>query len=238
MASLYRQRFILLLSIAAISFSPASAQQVIHSLNLQDVKVNDSFWSPKLRVWKTVTVYDVFNKLEGKYDPDRPDLKAEKEKWGRTRNAFLNFDLVAQGKVDTKAHDGPPWYDGLVYETIRGAADLLVAYPDPKMEQKIDAYIDRIAAAQAVDPDGYINTYTTLTRPTMRWGQNGGEDRWQHDVYNSGMLIDAGIHYYKATGKTKLLKVGVKLGNYIYKVIGPAPKSNAIPGHGGQKRRC
>ncbi len=233
MTSLYRQRVILLLSIAVISFSRVSAQQVIHSLNLQDVKVNDSFWSPKLKVWKTVTVYDVFDKLEGKYDPDRPDIKAEKEKWGRTRNAFLNFDMVAQGKVDTKAHDGPPWYDGLVYETIRGAADLLAEYPDPKLEQKIDAYIDRIAAAQAVDPDGYINTYTTLTQPTMRWGQNGGEDRWQHDVYNSGMLIDAGIHYYKATGKTKLLKVGVKLSNYIYKVIGPAPKSNVIPGHGG-----
>ncbi len=232
MAFSYRQQFIFLLGVTALSFSRVSAQQ-IHALNLQDIKINDSFWSPKLKVWKTVTVYDVLDKLEGKYQPDRPDIKAEKEKWGRTRNAFLNFDLVAQGKVDTKAHDGPPWYDGLVYETIRGAADLLAEYPDPKLEQKLDAYIDRIAAAQAADPDGYINTYTTLTRPTMRWGLNGGEDRWQHDVYNSGMLIDAGIHYYKATGKTKLLKVAVKLSNYIYKVIGPGPKSNVIPGHGG-----
>ncbi|MES1226243.1 MAG: beta-L-arabinofuranosidase domain-containing protein, partial [Bacteroidota bacterium] len=164
---------------------------------------------------------------------DRPDIIAEKTKLGRTRNAFLNFDMVAQGKKNTLTHDGPPWYDGLVYETIRGAADLLAEYPDPTLEKKIDAYIDRIAAAQNADPDGYLNTYTTLMRPDKRWGTNGGDDKWQHDVYNSGMLMEAGIHYYKATGKTKLLNVAVKLSNYICKEIGPAPKYNVIPGHGG-----
>ena len=216
------------------SAQSVAAAHPIHPLELQDVRVDDSFWSPKLKVWNTVTVYDVFDKLEGKYVPDRPDIIAEKEKWGRTRNAFLNFDLVAQGKKNTNTHDGPPWYDGLVYETIRGAADLLIEHPDPKLEKKIDAYIDRIAAAQAVDPDGYINTYTTLTKPiNQRWGMNGGDDKWQHDVYNAGMLIDAAVHYYKATGKTKLLKVAVKFSNYIYTVMGPAPKSNVIPGHGG-----
>lgn len=213
--------------------SKLKAAVPLHTLNLRGVKVNDPFWSPKIKTWKTVTVYDVFDKLEGKYEPDRPDIKAEKEKWGRTRNAFLNFDWVAEGKKDINKHDGPPWYDGLVYESIRGAADLLAEYPDAALEKKIDAYIDRIAAAQAVDPDGYINTYTTLTRSNKRWGLNGGEDRWQHDIYNAGMLIEAGVHYYKATGKTKLLNCAVKLSNYIYTQMGPAPKSNVIPGHGG-----
>src|SRR5207237_609249 len=100
----------------------------------------DLFWSPKLKVWDKTTVYDVFNKLEGNYEPDRKDLIEEKAKWGRTRNAFLNFDRVAKGDKNTGQHDGPPWYDGLVYETIRGAADLLVEYPDPKLEQTIDGY--------------------------------------------------------------------------------------------------
>ena len=205
----------------------------IYPLNLEQVRVNDQFWSPKLKVWDSKTVYDVFDKLEGKYDPDRKDLIDEKAKLGRTRNAFLNFDWVAQGKKNTGEHDGPPWYDGLVYETIRGAADLLVEYPDPKLEQKIDGYIDRIAAAQAADPDGYINTYTTLVKPNQRWGTNGGDDKWQHDIYNAGMLIEAAVHYYKATGKTKLLDVATTFSNYIYQQIGPAPKANVIPGHGG-----
>ncbi|MES2809752.1 MAG: beta-L-arabinofuranosidase domain-containing protein [Bacteroidota bacterium] len=224
---------ILILAGAMLSGTETFAQQTIHPLNLRSVKVNDSFWSPKIKVWTTVTVYDVFDKLEGKYEPDRPDIKAEKEKWGRTRNAFNNFDWVARGDKNTNQHDGPPWYDGLVYETIRGAADLLASYPDKKLEAKIDAYITRIAAAQAADPDGYLNTYTTLTRPDKRWGMNGGQDRWQHDVYNAGMLVEAAVHYYKATGKIKLLQVATKFSNYMYQQMGPSPKFNVVPGHAG-----
>jgi len=229
----------LLCCILAGCFTECSARikdtssRIIHPLSLKEVKVNDPFWSPRYKVWTSVTVYDVLDKLEGKYVPDRQDIIEEKEKTGRTRNALLNFDLVAQGKKNIDAHDGPPWYDGLLYETIRGAADLLIQYPDPKLEHKIDGYIDRIAAAQAIDPDGYLNTYTTLTRPDKRWGTNGGDDKWQHDIYNAGMLTEAAVHYYYATGKTKLLSVAVKLVNYMYKEMGPAPKKNVIPGHAG-----
>lgn len=214
-------------------FSQQTSIHIIKPAALQEVKINDPFWSPKYKVWTTKTVYDVLDKLEGKYTPDRKELIEENKKWGRTRNAFLNFDRVAKGDKNTQQFDGPPWYDGLVYETIRGAADLLLQYPDPKLETKIDAYIDRIAAAQAADPDGYINTYTTLTRPDKRWGRNGGDDKWQHDVYNSGMLMEAAVHYYEATGKTKLLDVAARLSNYICSQMGPAPKLNVVPGHGG-----
>ncbi|MBE9583121.1 glycoside hydrolase family 127 protein [Mucilaginibacter sp. JRF] len=228
------KRYISLLIAGTMAVS-ASAQKtyIIKPLNLRDVQVNDAFWSPKLKVWHTVTAYDVFDKLEGKYEPDREDIIKEKKETGRTRDAFLNFDRVAQGKTNIGTSDGPPWYDGLVYETIRGAADLLVAYPDKKLEQKMDGYIDRIAAAQAADKEGYINTYTTLNRPNQRWGTNGGDDRWQHDMYNAGMLVEAGVHYYQATGKTKLLTVAVKMANYMSKVMGDAPKMNVIPGHAG-----
>jgi len=206
---------------------------IIHPLNLTDITVNDSFWSPKYTVWDTKTVYDVFDKLEGKYIPDRQDLIDAEKKKGATENSFLNFDRVASGDKDTKQFDGLPWFDGLIYETIRGAADLMIEYPDPNLENKIDTYINRIAAAQDADANGYLNTYTTLNRPNERFGTNGGDDKWQHDSYNSGMLIDAGIHYYNATGKTKLLNVAVKQANYICSIIGPYPKINAIPGHAG-----
>jgi DUF1680 family protein len=191
-----------------------------------EVTIKDAFWSPRLKVWHTKTAYDVLNKLEGKYVPDREDLIKEKATLGHTRNAFANFDRVAKGEKDSKKSEGPPWYDGLVYETIRGDADLLLAYPDKELERKLDGYIERIAAAQNADPDGYINTYTTLNQPGQRWGMNGGNDRWQHDVYNAGMLVDAGIHYYNATGKTRLLECAVKIANYMCGL-------KVIPGHAG-----
>jgi DUF1680 family protein len=216
----------------ALGTLAATAQQLT-PVGLKQVVVQDAFWSSKLATIHTVTVYDVLTKLEGHYEPDREDLISEKAKTGHTRNAFLNFDRVAQGKTNTGDSDGPPWYDGLVYESIRGAADLLVAYPDKKLESKVDGYIDRIAAAQAADATGYLNTYTTLNRPAQRWGTNGGDDRWQHDLYNAGMLVEAGVHYYQATGKTKLLSVAVKMADYMCNVMGDAPKLNLIPGHAG-----
>jgi DUF1680 family protein len=200
---------------------------------LVDVKINDSFWSPRLQLWQTKTVNDVFDKFEGRYTPQGESLERDFKDLGITRNAFLNFDLVAAGKRDIGKHHGPPWYDGLIYETIRGSADLLSIYPNEDLEARIDGYIDRIAKAQASDPDGYINTYTQLMNSKQRWGFNGGMLRWQHDVYNAGMLVESGVHYYRATGKTKLLNVAVKMANYMCKEIGPLPKKNVVPAHSG-----
>ena len=114
---------------------------------------------------------------------------------------------------------------------IRASADFLVTKPDPQFGARLDAYIDRIAAAAAKDPAGYVNTYTQLQEPTHRWGANGGNDRWQHDLYNGGALIEAGVHHYRATGKTKLLDVSVKFANLMADTMGPAPRQNLIPGH-------
>lgn len=215
-----------------VSYKQAANSDPINGI--ERVKITDAFWGPKMEKWRKVTVNDVFNKFDGNYDPQKsPYLQKDFEKLGATRDAFNNFDLVAQGKRGIGKHNGPPWYDGLVYETIRGAADFLVRYPDPILEKRIDGYIDRIGAAQASDPDGYVNTYTELMEPDHRWGFNGGLQRWQHDVYNAGMLIEAGIHYYKATGKTKLLNVAVKFANYMYDYMGPAPKKNVVPAHSG-----
>ena len=63
--------------------------------------------------------------------------------------------------------------------------------PDLALEARIDGYIDRISAVAARDPDGYINTYTQMREPGHRWGQNGGNDREQHDLYNIGCLVEA-----------------------------------------------
>ncbi len=179
---------------------------------IQSVEIHDSFWSPKLKVWQDVTIPDCFDKFEG----DRG-------------GALNNFDRVRDGK--SGGHAGPPWYDGLIYEMIRGSADFLAAHPDPALEKRIDGYIARIAAAQSVDPDGYVNTWTELEHPTQRWGLNGGNDGYQHEMYNIGAMCDAAVHYFQATGKTSLLKLAVKLANYTCDQVGPAPKHELVTNH-------
>jgi DUF1680 family protein len=179
---------------------------------IQSVTIQDSFWSPKRTVWQAVTIPDCFTKFEN----DRG-------------GALNNFDRVRAGKSD--GHAGPPWYDGLIYEMIRGAADFLAAKPDPALETRIDGYIARIAAAQAKDTNGYLNTWTQLQRPNQRWGLNGGNDGYQHEMYNVGALCEAAVHYYQATGKSSLLKVAVKLANHTCDQVGPSPKHELVPNH-------
>lgn len=127
--------------------------------------IEDAFWSPKLDIWRKITTNDVLNKFEGKYTPFPGSTD--------TRNAFRNFDRVAEGQRDIKQHDGPEWYDGLVYESIRGIADFLASHPNKELEKRIDGYVDRIYAAQQTEPTGYINTHTQLMENNHRWGDNG-----------------------------------------------------------------
>ena len=114
---------------------------------------------------------------------------------------------------------------------IRGCADFLASKRDAGAGGRLDGYIDRIAAAAARDPDGYLNTYTQLKEPGHRWGLNGGNDNWQHDVYNAGAMVEAAVHYYRATGKTRLLQVATRLANHMADVMGPPPRKNVVPGH-------
>jgi DUF1680 family protein len=195
--------------------TPESAAQSSNRLTavpIQSVTIQDSFWSPKRKIWQEVTMADCFTKFEN----DRG-------------GALNNFDRVRDGKSD--GHAGPPWYDGLIYEMIRGAADFLAAKRNPVLEARIDGYIARIVAAQDKDPNGYLNTWTQLEHPTQRWGLNSGNDGYQHEMYNVGGMCEAAVHYYRATGKSSLLKAAVKLANYTCDQVGPAPRHELVPNH-------
>lgn len=198
--------------LAGTSTTFAQPANKITSVPIQSVTIQDSFWSSKRKIWQEVTIPDCFTKFES----DRG-------------GALNNFDRVRDGKTD--GHAGPPWYDGLIYEMIRGTADFLAAKRDPVLEKRIDGYIERIAAAQARDPDGYLNTWTELEHPNQRWGLNGGNDGYQHEMYNIGAMCEAAVHYYRATGKSNLLKCAVKLANYTCDQVGPAPKQELVPNH-------
>jgi DUF1680 family protein len=188
------------------------APRGLRPVPVSQVTIQDEFWSPKRMTWQEVTIRDSFTKFEN----DRG-------------GALNNFDKVSSGAGGK--HAGPPWYDGLIYEMIRGSSDFLLAHPDPALDAQLDGYIARIAAAAAKDPNGYVNTWTQLEEPTHRWGLNGGNQRWQHEVYNAGALVEAAVHHYRATGKTSLLQVAVKFANTMYDFMGPRPKRNIVPAH-------
>jgi DUF1680 family protein len=185
--------------------------QKVRNLPVAATSITDKFWAPKLKVLREVTVHDVLDKFQ-------------------SDGAFQNFCFVANGD-DGGYHRGEPWYDGLIYETIRGIADILAVDYNKELDDRVDEIIEIVAKAQHAVGDGYINTYTLLDRPHQRWGDNGGNLRWQHDVYNAGCLVEAAVHHYKATGKTSLLDVAVRFANHMSDLMGPAPKRNIVPAH-------
>lgn len=193
----------------------AVAPDSLTPLGIKDVTINDSFWSPKIGLWSSVTINDTFDKFD-------------------QHGGFTNFDRVAQGL--TGGHTGEPWWDGLIYETIRAAGDFLAANPDPVLKTRVDGYIARIKAAAAQDADGYVNTAQQLENVGFKWQNPPApgdtyDDDFPHTVYNAGCLVEAAIHYYHGTGDTELLKVATRMANYMCGIMGPPPKQNIIPGH-------
>ena len=85
--------------IATLSGTPHSAVQgqtgKVQFANIENVKVNDAFWSPKFKTWNEVTINDVLNKFEGKHT-NAPEQ----------HNAFCNFDKVAKGERGTSESRG------------------------------------------------------------------------------------------------------------------------------------
>ncbi len=176
------------------------------------VRIEGGFWGERLERIHGVTVRDVL----GKFERDHGD------------GLMKNYEWVAEGRPGK--HIGPPWYDGLICETIRGISDIIAHSYDAELDEKLDGYVEKIAAAQAVDPDGYINTYGSLICPDKRWGERGGSLLWQHELYNIGCLTEAGVHHYRATGKTRLLQCAVKAANCLCGAMGDG-KKNIVPAH-------
>ena len=103
----------------------------------------------------------------------------------------------------------------------------------PKLENKIDDWIQHVAAAQ--EPDGYLYTFRTMQPDTPKQGWVGKE-RWvndpsnSHELYDAGHLYEAGVAYYMATGKRSLLDVCLKNAELLWRVFGDG-KWRLAPGH-------
>ena len=200
----------LLLSIASLIIGGCSVPKqegatplkMINQVDFSHVKIQDSFWSPRLEKHTSATLPVCIDQIENQT--------------GRMQN-FINASK-GEGK-----HSGIFFDDSDVYKALEGIAYSLINNPDPELERKADEWIGHIASAQ--QPDGYINTYYTLTGLEKRWTNMD-----MHEMYCAGHLIEAAVAYYQATGKRTLLDVGIKMANHMMSIFGPG-KRDWVPGH-------
>ena len=129
---------------------------------------------------------------------------------------------MISGKKSGGEHRGHSYNDSDVYKVIEAAAYAIQHGPDQALEDEADAIIGHIVSAQ--EGCGYLNTkYSTENGTSFK---NFDE----HEMYNCGHLIEAGIAYSEATGKTALLDAGIRFADYLARLFGPGKRS-WIPGH-------
>jgi uncharacterized protein len=177
----------------------------LREIPLKQIAIDDKFWSPRLEVNRTRTLDHVYQELEA-------------------TGCLRNFDIAA--KKAAGPFGGPWWADSDVYKWIEGASYVLGGHSNPELEERVDALIAKISAAQ--QPDGYLNTHVQVEEPDLRFKDLA----FFHEDFSSGHLFEAAVAHYEATGKRTLLDVATRLADCFDATFGPG-KRDGLSGHEG-----
>ena len=209
---LYGASIIGAMSCISCAQSYTKSQAPISEVSFVNVHLDDSFWSPRIEINRTVSIPSAFK---------------ECEKNGR----FDNF-AIAAGLIKGEHRGDFSFDDTDPYKIIEGASYSLAVKYDAKLDHYLDSVINIIAKAQ--QPDGYLTTcvINKCTRLSGWWGSSRWEKINSHELYNSGHLYEAAVAHYRATGKRTLLDVAIKNADLVCKIFGPGENQKHVPsGH-------
>jgi len=189
----------------------------IKPVDIQHVKLTDSFWLPIIKRIQEKTIKYAIAKCE---EEGRMD----------------NF-LIAGGQMEGEVKGVMPFDDTDVYKIIEGASNTLISAPNKELETLLDSLIGIIKIGQ--EEDGYLTTWRTINpaKPPAKWVEVKEGKRWEslgasHELYNAGHLYEAAAVHYKATGKRNFLEIALKNADLMVKTFGDAEgQINAVPGH-------
>ncbi|OBZ12212.1 glycoside hydrolase family 127 protein [Bacillus sp. FJAT-26390] len=182
-------------------------------VSLKQVKIKDGFWNYYINLVRDVVV------------PYQWDAINDRVEGAERSGAVSNFKIAA-GLTEGEFY-GFVFQDTDVAKWLEAVGYLLETKRDDRLEQVADEMIDIIGKAQ--QPDGYLNTFYTIKEPGSKW-TNLTEC---HELYSAGHMIEAGVAYYKATGKRKLLDIVCRIADDIAVVFGDGP--NQIAGYDGHQ---
>ena len=157
-------------------------------------------------------------------------LGERRETVARTTLAAIGAQIEATGRLEnfrraarreSGGHQGRYYDDSDVTKWLEACAycDL-----DTGFAATVSAAINDVAAAQ--EPDGYLNTYFQLERPTMKWRSLHA----MHELYCLGHLIEAGVAWKEARGDERLLSVAIRAADLVDRLFGPSGHAG-YPGH-------
>ena len=139
-------------------------------------------------------------------------------------NGRMDNFLRLEGKSDAPQH-GPVYSDSDVYKWTEAAGFALQSGDRPELRSLTEKIIKEVVAAQ--EPNGYLNTYYVGEHAKDRMTPD--VQRWGHELYNIGHLIQGAIAYYRATGDRTLLDAGIHfVDGFLLPNFGPGPDKKPI----------
>jgi len=143
-------------------------------------------------------------------------------------NGRMNNYLRLVGKSDAQ-QSGPVYSDSDVYKWTEAVGFQLQSGDRPELRALAEKMIREVVAVQ--EPNGYLNTYYVADRAKQRMTPE--TQRWGHELYNIGHMIQGAIAYYRATGDRVLLDSGIRfVDDYLLTSFGPGTdKQPLFSGH-------
>lgn len=109
------------------------------------------------------------------------------------------------------------FFDSDFGKWIEAASYTLKVDPNPDLEAKIDAIVEKLERGQMAD--GYLNSWFVRREPEKRWTNL----RDLHEMYSMGHLLEGAIAYFDATGKRRFLDVMIRAVDHIIDTFGTEP---------------
>ncbi|MBA0087112.1 MAG: glycoside hydrolase family 127 protein, partial [Acidobacteria bacterium Pan2503] len=139
-------------------------------------------------------------------------------------NGRMDNFLRLAGQSDAPQR-GPVFSDSDVYKWTEAAGFALQSADLPELRTVADKIIKEVVAVQ--EPSGYLNTYYVGDRAKDRMTPE--VQRWGHELYNLGHLLQGAIAYYRATGDSTLLDAGIRfVDSFLLPNFGPGPDKKPI----------
>jgi uncharacterized protein len=180
----------------------------LHNIPVHAVTITSGFWGARRKI---------------NVDSSIPSMEKLLEANGRMNN-FLR--LV--GKSDAK-QIGPVYSDSDVYKWTEAVGFVLQSGDNPQLRELTERIIKEVVAVQ--EPSGYLNTYYVGDKTKDRMTPD--VQRWGHELYNLGHMIQGAIAFYRGTGDRTLLDASMRfVDNYLLPNFGPdASKKPLFSGH-------
>jgi uncharacterized protein len=191
-----------------ILFVDKSPYAKLHNIPVHAVTITSGFWGARreINVEKSIPSMEKLLEANGRMD---------------------NY-LRLVGKSDA-AQRGPVYSDSDVYKWTEAAGFALQSGDRPELHALADKLIKEVVAVQ--EPSGYLNTYFVGDHTKDRMQPE--IQRWGHELYNIGHMIQGAIAFYRATGERTLLDSSIRfVDGYLLPNFGPGgDKKPILSGH-------